>query len=212
MSGSRFHRAISATLCVVMAVGPLTVQAQSTIRCESESYRYRYCPTRTDNRVNLLRQLSKTYCRQGSTWGYDRGGIWVDGGCGGEFQVGGGLGRGGNNKDAAAAVAAIAGIAILGAMANNRNNQVQQDVTSWSVGNFSGYDSYEGMNVQVNIMPGGNLSGHAGSNSFSGYVRGNRMDAGRHTFRLSRQGNGFLAVDEQDSSHQVVFQRTGGGY
>ena len=212
MPGFTFQRALSATLCVVMAVGPLAAQAQTTIRCESESYRYRYCPIQTDNRVDFLRQLSKSGCRQYSSWGYDRGGVWVDKGCAAEFQVGGRGGRGGGNKDAAAAVAAIAGIAIIGAMANHRNDQVQQEVASWAVGNYSGYDSYEGSNVQVNILPGGNLSGYAGSNSFSGYVRGNRMEAGRHVFIISRQGNGFQAVDERDSSHRVYFQRTGGGY
>ena len=212
MSGFKFQRAICATLGAVMAVGPMAVQAQTTIRCESESYRYRYCPARTDNRVDFLRQISKSSCRQYSSWGYDRGGVWVDKGCAAEFQVGGGRGRGGGNKDAAAAVAAIAGIAIIGAMANNRNEQVQQEVSSWAVGNYSGYDAYEGVTVLVNILPGGNVSGFAGSNSFSGHVRGNRLEAGRHTFNMSRQGNGFLAVDEQDASHQVVFQRTGGGY
>ena len=43
---------------------------------------------------------------------------------------------------------------------------------------------------------------------------GTRLQAGRHAFRVSRSGNGFLAVDERDSGHRVVFQRSydGGGY
>ena len=211
MPGFNFQRALSATMCVVLAVGPLAAQAQSTIRCESESYRYRYCPIRTDSRVNLIQQLSKTGCRENRTWGYDRGGVWVDQGCAAEFRVGGG--GGGLSHGEKTALGAIAGIAILGAIANSKNNSSQQgDVSSWAVGNFSGYDSYEGSNVQVNILPGGNLSGYAGNNSFSGYVRGNRMEAGRHVFYISRQGNGFEAVDDRDSSHRVIFQRTGGGY
>lgn len=38
------------------------------------------------------------------------------------------------------------------------------------------------------------------------------MEAGRHVFRIERSGNGFLAVDERDSSHRVLFQRVAGGY
>jgi hypothetical protein len=29
---------------------------------------------------------------------------------------------------------------------------------------------------------------------------------------VDRQGNGFVAVDERDSSHRVVYRRSGGGY
>lgn len=211
MSGINFQRALSATLCVAMAAVPLAAQAETTIRCESDSYRYRYCPIRTDNRVDLIHQLSKTGCRQNRTWGYDRGGVWVDQGCAAEFRVGGG--GSGLSHGEKTAIGAIAGLAIIGAIANSKNSQAQQqDVSSWAVGNFSGYDSYEGTNVQVNILPGGSLNGYAGNNSFSGYVRGNRMEAGRHVFNISRQGNGFQAVDDRDASHRVYFQRNGGGY
>lgn len=59
------------------------------VKCESQSGRYRYCPTNTRGRVRLIRQLSAAPCRQDETWGADRGGagIWVDRGCRGEFRV-----------------------------------------------------------------------------------------------------------------------------
>jgi hypothetical protein len=37
--------------------------------------------------VELYRQLSEARCRYGSSWGYDRKGIWVDKGCRGEFVI-----------------------------------------------------------------------------------------------------------------------------
>ena len=37
--------------------------------------------------VQLNRQLSRTPCTEGYTWGYDRNAIWVDRGCRAEFLV-----------------------------------------------------------------------------------------------------------------------------
>ena len=37
--------------------------------------------------VDLVAQYSKSPCRFQSTWGYDRGGVWVDRGCAAEFVV-----------------------------------------------------------------------------------------------------------------------------
>ncbi len=55
--------------------------------CESRDYRYRYCPVGVGRDVDLARQLSKTPCRFEYSWGFDRGGVWVDRGCAAEFAV-----------------------------------------------------------------------------------------------------------------------------
>ena len=44
--------------------------------------------------------------------------------------------------------------------------------------------------------------------SFAGSV----LRTERQAFRLERQGNGFVAVDERDANHRVVYRRSGGGY
>ena len=59
-------------------------------RCESNDGRYRQCNAgdgRRGNRgnVQLVRQLSRTACVEGQTWGSNRMGVWVDRGCRGEF-------------------------------------------------------------------------------------------------------------------------------
>ena len=205
----RYNKIIGAALMVAMFGAPLAAHAERIVRCESYGMRYRYCPADTDNRVELDRKLSMFECREHRSWGYDRHGIWVDRGCSAEFRVGDR--HGGSNK-AGAAVAAIAGIALIAALANNKSQQAQQEVAAWAVGNYTGYDELERVNVQVNIMPGGNLSGQAGNNQFNGSLRENRMEAGRHVFRIERSGNGFLAVDERDPNHRVLFQRVAGGY
>lgn len=205
-------RFLSALLCAsLLPASP--VFAEKTIRCESKHYSYRYCRADTDNRVTLERQRSRARCRQGESWGYDRHGVWVDRGCEADFRVGKGKGHGHGDSggNAAAAGAAIAGLAIIAAIAASKG-QSQEDVAPWAVGTFTGYDDYERTDVEVTILPGGSVSGYAGSKQFSGSFKGSRLEAGRHRFSVERSGNGFLAVDEENSGHRVMFRRTGSGY
>jgi hypothetical protein len=58
-----------------------------SITCSSDDMRRHYCDADTRGGVRLLRQRSDADCRQGSTWGYDRRGIWVDRGCRADFEV-----------------------------------------------------------------------------------------------------------------------------
>lgn len=61
---------------------------QGVVRCESTDGRSRHCPADVRGGVRLSRQLSRTDCVQGSTWGYDAGGIWVSNGCRADFMLG----------------------------------------------------------------------------------------------------------------------------
>ena len=70
-----------------------------TIRCESNDNRQRVC--RTDwRRAKLVRQLSKSQCIEGRSWGSSNGAVWVSDGCRAEFAEGrgGGWGGGGNGN------------------------------------------------------------------------------------------------------------------
>ena len=62
-------------------------QTSQSIRCESDFDNRRYCPVDTRGGVRLARQISSAACNQGSTWGYDNGGIWVNRGCRADFDV-----------------------------------------------------------------------------------------------------------------------------
>jgi hypothetical protein len=57
------------------------------VRCESENDRQRFCKVDTRRGVEVYRRLSKTRCRYGDTWGYNRRGIWVDDGCRADFVI-----------------------------------------------------------------------------------------------------------------------------
>lgn len=62
---------------------------QGLVRCESDKGNLRRCAVDTRGGVRLSRQLSRTDCVLGRNWGYDAGGIWVNGGCRAEFALGG---------------------------------------------------------------------------------------------------------------------------
>jgi len=85
-------------LSLLLALGwlaPAPAQAQyggALVRCKSAEFRDNYCPANTRGGVVLVRQISRNPCYEGETWGYDRRGIWVTGGCDAEFQVRGGYG------------------------------------------------------------------------------------------------------------------------
>ena len=57
------------------------------LTCSSNDGNRKTCPANTQGGVRLLRQLSGSPCTQGSTWGYDASGIWVDRGCRAEFEL-----------------------------------------------------------------------------------------------------------------------------
>lgn len=61
-----------------------------TVRCESRDNRQQTCEFR--GRAVLVRQLSKTACVEGRTWGQRGSTLWVDDGCRGEFAPGPGRG------------------------------------------------------------------------------------------------------------------------
>jgi len=66
-----------------------TYQNGRNITCASDDGRRHYCPINTRGYANMVNQRSGSPCVQGRTWGYDRGGIWVDRGCRADFVVGG---------------------------------------------------------------------------------------------------------------------------
>ena len=57
------------------------------VRCESQDNRMRRCNVAVYRGVQMQRRLSDSPCIQGSTWGWDRNGIWVDRGCRADFLV-----------------------------------------------------------------------------------------------------------------------------
>ena len=61
----------------------------ASVRCESNDGRTRRCNVAGSGnmRAQLVRQISRSACIEGRTWGSDRGSIWVTGGCRADFQI-----------------------------------------------------------------------------------------------------------------------------
>jgi hypothetical protein len=59
------------------------------VRCASGNYQYNMCQVDTGrgSDVRIQRQISKTRCIEGRNWGWNRAGVWVDGGCEAEFRI-----------------------------------------------------------------------------------------------------------------------------
>lgn len=68
---------------------PVPAQADSYVTCSSRNYQRSWCPVYSGGRAYLDRQYSdgRGPCIEGSTWGQDRRGIWVDRGCRARFRV-----------------------------------------------------------------------------------------------------------------------------
>lgn len=57
------------------------------IKCESVGGRWNHCAAKTEAGVALAQQLSKQPCLRNQSWGTDVNGVWVSGGCRGEFRL-----------------------------------------------------------------------------------------------------------------------------
>ncbi len=78
--------AIPAFLALLAGASPAA--AQNYVQCESREYQYQFCPIpQGATRVTLVEQRSRTACVEGRSWGWDRRGVWVTGGCDGVFDV-----------------------------------------------------------------------------------------------------------------------------
>ena len=65
------------------------------VRCDSDDGRYNRCTFPGRGRAELVRQVSRSPCIEGRSWGSENGAVWVTQGCRGEFAVrrGGGWNR-----------------------------------------------------------------------------------------------------------------------
>jgi hypothetical protein len=79
----------AAATTVVGVAPPVPARADSYVNCSSQNYQRNWCPVYSNGRAYLDRQSSdgRGPCIEGSTWGQDRRGIWVDRGCRARFRV-----------------------------------------------------------------------------------------------------------------------------
>ncbi len=202
-----FRRVTAALVVLSLLIPALPASAdERTIRCESRNYRYNYCRADTDNRVTLMRQVSRSRCILWQTWGYDRRGIWVDQGCAAEFRAG----KDGISAGEAAVAGAIVGGLILGSVLANRDHgERDRNVPSWMVGTFRGWDDYENTEWELTITRNGAaelLRDRGYRVQTTGRFDNGRLHLGEFTFQVSRSPDGLRLRDDR-ARRQIDFWR-----
>ena len=205
------------SLCLVIltvSLGATTASAQSgRMSCSSVGDGYNYCRVETDNRVRLVRQMSSRYCDQGSSWGYDRHGIWVDRGCRAEFEYGKGI----SGTGAAIGGAVAGGILLAAIIAANRHKNDKKDndgyngensyelkkstPPNWMIGTFRGYSRNDG-NVEITIYDDGRV--WSGKNGSSGTFYKGEININGQTYKTNRVFNGFEAAQTTGYNSDVI--------
>lgn len=189
------------------------------IVCESIRYRRNFCAVDTQNRVNLMREISTgNLCRQGWGWGYDGSGIWVDQGCRGEFSFGRSNSR--DRNDDAAIAAGVIGALALGAILGSASAPqaappppppppapvmtAPSRPPAWMLGSFQGFDPETGDIVTL-VVDG---AGHAYLRSETGAIvnEGDLRDGlivwsnGQRSW-IAAEGPGLLLGDVGSNRH-----------
>ncbi len=192
--------------------------ADTQITCKSDNYHHKSCRLDGPGHVRLTRQISKTKCRQGQNWDYDRHSIWVDDGCAAKFSVKYNQ-KHSSSSDAGKAIGAIAGIAILGALANEagKDDKYKDDnyhggrhssyVPSWMVGKFRGYNDQYDKDVVMTIKSDGQVTSKAGGTRVSGFINNDELHIGSYLFDITRTSNGFYTNQHGDRSNEVKYHR-----
>jgi len=165
------------------------VPGERVVRIESTNGGYRYERLNTEGYVRLHRQLSPGSARQGTDWGYDRRGIWVNHGFRGEFVVG---------------------------RPNPGSNSAVPDSRrppAWVVGTFRGYDEARKATITVTIRPDGsvrhrtNYDGDKRTVDQSGYYRDGRLIFDNARLELDRAGGGIRTTETGGRHGRVSYQR-----
>lgn len=195
-------------LALVAPAVPISADVQY-VRCESGAFgRYRECRVKTENRVELVRELSRNRCQQWKSWGYDRDGVWVDRGCRAEFRVGkdgGGIGAGG-----ATAIGVVAGAAVIGAILASKKDHKDEAVgaSEWARGRFHGFSPKLETDFDITVARDGKVSGSANTQAISGHLTtNNRMHLGDLEFDIARESWGFAATQKDDRENVIYFRK-----
>jgi len=201
--------------------------APREVLCESKHYRHAYCPTGPHGSVHVMEVFGRSNCTEGSTWGTDSGGIWVDQGCYARFRVEdpGSSSHHGDRAAAAGAIGAVVIAAILASSSHDRDTappayapaappppSYAPPPPSYApnamIGRFSGYDSVHRAEITVDIEPSGRVQYYALGQHVAGNLQGNRIYYQNSTsYAVEPTPTGFVLRQDGDPANAVTFQR-----
>lgn len=73
-----YNKAAALASILLLAAGAASAEE---VTCESQDNRRAECEMNTRGEVRIVRQLSKSPCTEGVTWGLNKHSVWVEGGC-----------------------------------------------------------------------------------------------------------------------------------
>ena len=79
--------ALTCVVALICFCASVPAFAQYALTCASEDGHRHYCSADTRGGVTMQHQRSKSACVQGTSWGFDQQGVWVDRGCRADFTV-----------------------------------------------------------------------------------------------------------------------------
>lgn len=155
------------------------------VTCESVRSEYKYCPADTQSNVRVSEEFSRSTCVLGQTWGYDRNGVWAQGGCRAKFAYGGGT-TGTGHSTAAPATA----------------------IPDWLVGSFRGYNPLYDAGVQLDIAASGAVTGFLRGDRISGRYENGKLLVEGVQYTVREETDGFRTIQDSDPDNQVIYTRT----
>jgi hypothetical protein len=170
-------------------------RGQQVVRVESRDGKYHYERVRTEGYVRLYRQLSSGPCRQGSEWGFDRRGIWVNHGCRAEFVVGMPAGRPDHGRP-------------------EPGRPDRDRPPAWAVGTFRGHDAVRDADVALTIQTDGSVRMRADFRGVRPTVRQNgsfrdgTLRFSGATLELDRTPDGVRTTEQGGRHGRVSYRRT----
>jgi len=220
MLKTRFGTILIAVILASSGAAQLA-QADQTITCKSHDHQYHHCNIDTHGYVTLTREHSNNKCRQGSSWDYDKRGIWVDNNCKADFLVESRHHTNGHSDHSGEkAVAAVAAVALIAAAASAANKHDQHDryrdeeyqrgghssyIPGWMQGTFKGYNMQYGADVTMKIGKRGRVKANVEGTELTGYINDDRLYIGNAEFYIDRAGDGFNTVQVNDRSNKVHY-------
>jgi len=203
------------------ALPQVAAAASREVLCESKHHNHAYCPTGPHGSVRVMEAFGRSRCEEGSTWGTDSGGIWVDQGCYARFWVEDPSSSHSNrNRNiAAGAIGAAAIAAIIASSKHDRDTEAtdyyapaqpppQPYYRNRMVGRFHGYDSLHKADINVDIDPAGRVQYYALGQHVAGSLRGDRIFyRNGATYSVEPTPSGFVLRWEGDPSNAISFQR-----
>lgn len=187
---------------VLFSSQPLWAESRY-ITCSSGDSEYNYCRVHTEDHVKLSRQLSKSACQEGRSWGYDRYGVWVDRGCRAEFVVG----RSGHSEYNNGGYGDYDDHRERSRQEYEFNNKNYGNIPGWVVGRYNGKNTRDQTPVSITISQKGEVAATWGGVRHAGYFDGRNLRIGDMDFIVKQVPGGFETILRKDHGNRVVFQR-----